>query len=125
MTAVMVPELEPLTTPPPFVPVRFRGTGMDWRNAEEFRPSSRSALRFATSVVLDTANGAPGAVNDGAAEKALAPVNVWMVFSRATLLESRASASVPVERLAALRLTRPAPEPEKELEALPRVRALE
>ena len=44
--------------------------------------------------------------------KVLADVKVWVVFSRATLAVSRASATVPEEMLVALREVRLAPEPE-------------
>ena len=58
------------------VPVRVSGLGMDCRKVVEFTPSKRSAFKFVTFVVLDTAKGAPAAVKEGASEKVLTPVKV-------------------------------------------------
>ena len=101
------------------VPVSVSGTPeLAWRNADASSPSSRSALRFATIVVLVTRNGAPAAVNEGAVENVLPAVKVCAAFSSAMLPDSRASASVPLPRFEALRAVSPVPEPANVLPAL-------
>src|ERR1051326_5916965 len=66
------------------VPLRASGTGTDCRKADESRPSSLSALRVATSAELETEKGAPGLVNEGAAEKVFAPEYVCTALSSET-----------------------------------------
>ncbi len=94
-------------------PLSVSGLGTDCMNAEEFMPSSRSALRFATSPAAATEKGESAAVKEGATPKVLAPLKVWAVLSRATLVESRRSASVPEAMLPALRSVSPVPGPVK------------
>src|SRR5712692_5603820 len=55
--------------------------------------------------------------------KVLAPLKLLAPFSRGTLLESRASARVPLDTLVAFKLVSPAPLPVKELLALLNVSA--
>src|SRR6202008_2579540 len=98
------------------VPGEFKlsGTGIDCRNAELSSPSSRSQLSAFTLVELATENGAPGAEKTGLALKVFVPVKVCGAASRATLVESRPSESVPHCTALASRSVRPKPTPANE-----------